>query len=327
MSEDFTWHGGRLAQARAAYGSDGGPWIDLSTGINPMPWPGTGAIAPDWFSLPDPAAIAELERVAACYFGVSPSLVCAVPGSEIGLRIVGQLMGGTACHLTPCYRTHEAIFDGSVPVRAPEEAPAGSILLLANPNNPDGRLFDRSAMRALLARQDSGGGWLVVDEAFADCTPSCSIAAELGENQRLVVLRSFGKFFGLAGVRLGFVLGPRWVIAGCRRLLGDWPVSAAAVAFGMAAYRDRDWIDATRASLRHGAASLDAVLARHGMVGRGACPLFRLVTDVDAAGLFDRLARRAILTRPFDAQPGWLRLGLPADEAAMDRLDRVLSDD
>lgn len=327
MSEGFTWHGGRLAQARATYGGEGGPWVDLSTGINPMPWPGVKAIAPDWLSLPDPAAIAELESVAARYFDVPPSLVCAVPGSEIGLRIVGQLVEGAARHLTPCYRTHEAVFAGSAPVRAAEDAPAGSTLLLANPNNPDGRLFDRDAMRGLLARRESAGGWLVVDEAFADCTPSCSVASDLREDRRLVVLRSFGKFFGLAGVRLGFVLGPRSIVAGCRRLLGDWPVSAAAVAFGSAAYRDRDWIDATRASLRHRAARLDALLAQHGMMGRGSCPLFRLVTDVDAAGLFDRLARRAILTRPFDAQPGWLRLGLPADDAAMERLDRALADD
>lgn len=326
MSDGFTWHGGRLAQARATYGGDGEPWIDLSTGINPTPWPGVEGIAPDWRSLPDPAAIAALESEAARHFGVSPSLVCAVPGSEIGLRIVGQLIEGDACHLTPCYRTHEAAFAGSTPVRAPEEAPVGSALLLANPNNPDGRLLSRERMRDLLARQDGAGGWLVVDEAFADCMPSWSIAPELGDDRRLVVLRSFGKFFGLAGVRLGFVLGPPDIIAGCRRVLGDWPVSAAAVAFGAAAYRDRDWIERTVASLRKRAAQMDALLARHGMVGQGACPLFRLVTDVDAAGLFDRLARRAILTRPFDAQPGWLRLGLPPDEAAMERLDRVLGD-
>ena len=326
MSEAFRWHGGRLAEARALYGDAGEPWIDLSTGINPVPWPGAETIAPDWRALPDPGALADLESAAARHFGVAAPFVCAVPGSEIGLRIVGRLIEGAACHLTPCYRTHEAIFAGAVPSRAPDEAPAGSTLLLANPNNPDGRLFSRARMRELLARQERGGGWLVVDEAFADCLPANSVAAEVTENRRLVVLRSFGKFFGLAGVRLGFVLGPPSIIAACRRLLGDWPVSAAALAFGAAAYRDSAWVEATIAALRDRAARLDALLARHGLEGQGACPLFRLLTGVDAAGLFDRLARRAILTRPFEEQAGWLRLGLPGDEAAMVRLDRALGD-
>lgn len=324
MSDGFRWHGGRLADARAAYGDGAEPWIDLSTGINPWPWPGAQAIAPDWHCLPDPGALADLEQAAAAHFGVPPALVCAVPGSEIGLRIVGELAGGLACHWAPCYRTHEEIFPCAV--ECPEKAPPGSALLLANPNNPDGRLLDRDRMLRLLARQEETGGWLVVDEAFADCLPMCSIASRVSEDRRLIVLRSFGKFFGLAGVRLGFVTGPPAVIAACRRRLGDWPVSAAATAFGPAAYRDFAWVAATVRSLRQQARRLDDLLARHGMDGQGACPLFRLVTDIDAARLFDRLARRAILTRPFAARPDWLRVGLPADDEQIERLDRALAD-
>lgn len=321
MSGAFRWHGGRLAEAQAHFGAGEQPWIDLSTGINPVPWPGAATIAPDWQALPDPLALADLEAAAAAHFGVAPAHICAVPGSEIGLRIVGRLLDRPACHLTPAYRTHGAAFTRTSAVREPEEAPPGSVLLLANPNNPDGRLFSAERLAALRERVE----WLVVDEAFADCMPGSSIAPAIGEGQRLVVLRSFGKFFGLAGVRLGFVLGPAEIVAGCRALLGDWPVSAAAVAFGRAAYRDRAWIAATVEMLKDSAARLDGLLKRHGLQARGECPLFRLVELDDAAALFERLARRAILTRPFDEQPRWLRFGLPADEAELARLDAALA--
>ncbi len=147
-----------------------------------------------------------------------------------------------------------------------------------------------------------------------------------GDGRRLILLRSFGKFFGLAGVRLGFVLGPREVVAQLRRMLGEWPVSAAAVAFGGAAYRDRNWIDGTVTALGEHAAQLDGLLARHGLGARGECPLFRLVEVEDGWALFDRLARRSILTRPFEEDRRWLRIGLPADTRALARLDRALAD-
>ncbi len=321
MSDAFRWHGGRLADAQARYGS-AEPWIDLSTGINPVPWPDASRIAVDWTALPDPSALAELEAAAAAHFGLPPAHVCAVPGSEIGLRMVGSLLDRPACYLTPGYRTHGEAFAQAKPVRDPEEAPPSSVLLIANPNNPDGRVFARKQLLAWTERMQ----WLVVDEAFADCMPGGSIAPHVGEGRQLIVLRSFGKFFGLAGLRLGFLLGPTPIVAACRRMLGDWPVSAAAIAFGTAAYRDRAWINATIAALGERTKELDALLARHDLEARGGCPLFRLVERDDAAQLFERLARRAILTRPFEAEPTWLRFGLPADADAMERLDRALAD-
>ena len=146
------------------------------------------------------------------------------------------------------------------------------------------------------------------------------------EHRRLIVLRSFGKFFGLAGVRLGFVLAPPPIIAAYRQVLGDWPLSVAALAIGAGAYADEAWIAATRLALPARAAALDAMLRDHGFRAWGACPLFRLIETDDAGALFERLARRAILTRPFAYHSRWLRLGLSADERAMARLDRALAD-
>ena len=324
MSDIFHWHGGRLAAARQHYAADHLPWIDLSTGINPLAWPGTATITPDWQSLPDPAALADLEQAAATYFGVSPDHICALPGSETGLRLLGLLIEAPGYHLLPSYRTHARAFPNSRPLRQPEDAPPGTALLLANPNNPDGRLYPRAQMQQLLTQREREGGWLIIDEAFADCMPAASIASEIADHRRLIILRSFGKFFGLAGVRLGFLLGPSPIIAACRHLLGDWPLSPAAIDFGRAAYRDQRWIDETIANLTTRAASLDALLTRHGFIPRGDCPLFRLIGTPNASALFDRLARHAILTRPFEDYPHWLRFGLPADDAAMARLDEAL---
>jgi cobalamin biosynthesis protein CobC len=327
----FSFHGGRLADAKARFGTGDVPWIDLSTGINPHGWPGVGNLAMDWQALPDPGALDDLEAAAAACFGTDPAHVCAVPGTEIGLRMLGDILPGPAVHPRPSYRTHGEMMPQSRPVDLSDLTGAEEAnIILANPNNPDGRAMPPSALLGWLeARHASMGGgasWLVVDEAFADTTPEISLAAHVHDGQRLIVFRSFGKFFGLAGVRLGFVLGPRVLIQQYRVRLGSWPLSAAALAIGAAAYRDAEWIAAMRIALREEAVALDAVLARRGFRVAGACPLFRLIETADAAPLFERLARHAILTRPFDYEPRWLRLGLPANREALDRLDKALAD-
>lgn len=321
MTDAWTWHGGGIEAARQHFGD--GEWIDLSTGINPHPWPVASDMAFDWQRLPGTQALARLEAVAAAFFGVEPRLVCAVPGTEIGLRLIGALVDGPAQHVAPGYRTHGAMVAGSDPIDWHEAQGATGTLILANPNNPDGRAVPAGAMRDLLARRD---GWLLVDEAFADADPALSIAASVEDARKLVVFRSFGKFFGLAGVRLGFVLGPDTIVAALRERLGAWPLSAAAIAIGTAAYTDTDWIADTRQRLPRDAAALDAMLARRGFRPIGACPLFRLIETGDAHAQFERLARRAILTRPFADRPRWLRIGLPADADALARLDAALAD-
>ncbi|MBY8823621.1 aminotransferase class I/II-fold pyridoxal phosphate-dependent enzyme [Sphingomonas colocasiae] len=332
MNGRWTFHGGRLGEARAVYGDAAGPWLDLSTGINPHGWAsrdglGTDAIAIDWRALPDEDGLRALERAAAASFGVDPGFVCALPGTEIGLRLIGGLLPGPARHVAPAYRTHGEIFAGSVAIAfdAIDTLSAGT-LVIANPNNPDGRIVAPQALAAHLSRLSAASGWLVVDEAFADAVPEASVAGLVADDRPLVIFRSFGKFFGLAGLRLGFVIGPRALIARFRAALGSWPVSAAALAIGAAAYRDLDWAGDMRARLLADAAALDAVLGGHGLRPIGACPLFRLVETDRAAALFDRLARRGILTRPFDHDPRWLRFGLAGSDAALGRLDRALGD-
>lgn len=322
---DWTFHGGRLSAAVARFGGDPVDWLDLSTGINPDPWPGASTLAIDWHRLPDEGALAQLETVAAQAFGVAPAQCCAVPGTEIGLRLAGMLIGGPARHVVPSYRTHAAMIPGSQPIPAAQLPVSGDAnLILAQPNNPDGQVVPPEVLEPQIATLATSPHWLMVDQAFVDSTPALSLAGHVRDDRRLLLFRSFGKFFGLAGVRLGFVLGPAPFLAALRERLGAWSVSAAALAIGTAAYADSAWNAGTVARLAEQAAELDAVLARHGLSPQGECPLFRLVRTPDASALFERLAARRILTRPFDDDSHGLRFGLPGNAAALDRLDWAL---
>ncbi|TYC87008.1 aminotransferase class I/II-fold pyridoxal phosphate-dependent enzyme [Novosphingobium sp. BW1] len=317
----FVAHGGRLSAACARYGGMADDWLDLSTGINPVPWPGAETYVPDWRALPDPAALARLEAVAASHFEADPASCAAVPGSESGLRALGEVLRQFPLARGPLtYSTYAKAF-GS----AANGAPGPTVSVLTNPNNPDGTLQTRTEVLAALDRQEAEGGWLIVDEAFADAHMGVSVAGEVREGRRLVVTRSFGKFFGLAGLRLGFVLAPPAILDALRRLHGDWPLSSAAIDLGLAAYADTDWIAQAGQKLPRCAQALDTLLARHGLTAQGASPLFRLVRTDRAASLFETLAQAHILTRPFEGHPQLLRFGLPGSDHALARLEVALT--
>ncbi|WP_433911237.1 threonine-phosphate decarboxylase [Sphingomonas yabuuchiae] len=318
----LTHHGGRIDAAKALFPNAPMPWLDLSTGINPVPWTPPEGLEVDAAPLPDRTALARLESLAAAYFGVAAERVAAVPGSEMALRLL-PLLGAPQpiVAVRPSYGTHGAVASQRVDHDALDDwaGQAGS-LLIANPNNPDGVHRAPEQLARLAAGQARAGGWLVLDEAFADAMPGNGFDG----GERVVVLRSFGKFFGLAGVRLGFAIAAPEVVAGLRDLLGDWPVSAHAITWGSAAYADRAWIAATRIALVERAVALDAVLARHGLTARGACPLFRTVDTPEAGVIFQRLAAAGILVRPFADAPERLRFGVPAAAAELERLDEAL---
>ncbi len=317
----LTYHGGRIDAARALFPAVTAPWLDLSTGINPVPWTPPEGLAVDAAPLPDRSALARLEALAAAHFGVAPERAAAVPGSEMALRLLPMLgVSQPIVAVRPGYGTHGAVASARVDHAGLEHwAGRTGSLLLANPNNPDGVHRSDGQLARLADAQARAGGWLILDEAFADAMPQPGFAG----GERVVVLRSFGKFFGLAGVRLGFVIAAPEVVGRLRDLLGDWPVSAHAIAWGGAAYADRAWIAATRSALVERAAALDTVLVRHGLVPKGECPLFRMVETPGAAALFLRLAAAGILIRPFADAPERLRFGVPV-ASDLARLDEAL---
>ena len=199
------------------------------------------------------------------------------------------------------------------------------LAVVVNPNNPDGCILARADLLACAAELRSRGGVLVVDEAFMDVGPAdTSLCGDVGLGN-IVVLRSFGKFFGLAGLRLGFALAAPGLAARLRASLGPWAVSGAAIAVGEPALEDRAWTQATRALLAREAQRLDELLTGVGLNVCGGTSLFRLVRTTAASELFHHLGRAGILVRRFDEQPAWLRLGLPAGEDAWRRLRTALA--
>lgn len=311
----FLRHGGRLAAARAAFPRAPQPWLDLSTGVNPRPWRGPRAAAAALARLPDPEEIANLEALAAHAFGAAPGCVVAVAGAETALRALPVVTGaGSVAIAVPTYGGHAEAWTlaGLTPtlaLRGRHARLAVDALVLVNPNNPDGARCDPAILREAAVQQGAEGRYLVVDESFVETTPRLSLAADLPPG--LIVLRSFGKFYGLPGVRLGFLLAAPDFAARARAWFGDWRVGAEAIAAGTGAYADHPWRAATLARLAADAARLDRLLASAGFEILGGTSLFRLTRAPDAARRFTRLAEHGVLTRPFPDEPTWLRFGLP----------------
>jgi cobalamin biosynthetic protein CobC len=319
---DFPAHGGDLTFASSRYGEPPEGWLDLSTGINPHPY-AAGPLPFDlalFHRLPDRGALRTLEAAARAAYGVPDgAALLAVPGSELAIRLLPHAIasGAPAFLVAPIYGGHRLAWPRAHSVTALDAIPDGVIAILANPNNPDGRVFATGELRALARRV----AWLIVDEAFADVAPEVSLAPMLPSNT--IVLRSLGKFYGLAGARLGFLIGGAAPVQRLAAMLGDWPVSSPAIAIGTAALADTAWRDAMRARLHDETAALRALLADHGLAIRGGTDLFTLIETSNAHALHHALAERGIWTRAFAEQPAWLRIGLPG--AGLGRLERALS--
>lgn len=317
-------HGGNLDVALARFGGRLDDWIDLSTGINRQPYP-VGNLAPrHWSALPSRAEIQNLHEAARNAYSTRAP-VLALAGAQAAIQMLPRLApSGRARILAPTYNEFAPVLAAAgwqVEEVGDLSALAGADLaVVVNPNNPDGRQHDPAKLTALASHVDR----LIVDESFADAMPGLSLATEAGR-PGLLILRSFGKFYGLAGLRLGFVLASEADVATIAAMAGPWPVSGAAIEIGRRALQDRDWADATRVRLARDAGRLDDLAKARGWPFIGGTPLFRLYETGDAAAAQQGLARAKIWSRIFKDQSGWLRLGLPGDESEWARLAAALS--
>jgi cobalamin biosynthesis protein CobC len=324
-------HGGDLTAARRLFPAAPEPFIDLSTGINPNPYP-LPQLPPELFArLPEAAAAALLAATAAQTYGApSAADVVAAPGTQILLPLVaGLVRAGRAAVMAPTYSEHSraAMLAGHdvTEVRELGAAADAALVVVTNPNNPDGRLFAKNDLLDLARHLQARGGLLVVDEAFMDVgPPGLSLAPEVARGN-IVVLRSFGKFFGLAGLRLGFALAAPPLATRLSARLGPWPVSGPALDIGTKALADQDWNVTTRQRLVQATERLDAILKGAGLDIAGGTSLFRLVRTQTANEWFRRLGRTGILTRAFAEHPTWLRFGLPASEQEWLRLQIAMA--
>jgi len=326
----LTYHGGALEVARRLAPDAPEPWIDLSTGINPHAYPLPDLEPEAWSRLPEREALAKLEAAAAHRYGVAAENVVAGPGSEALIHALAHILPrGAVSALAPTYGGFAAAFAAAgaqlVEARRLEDMGTLDVAIVVNPNNPDGRITSRADLLALHERLARRGGVLVIDEAFADFDGQQSLGPALPASGA-VVLRSFGKTYGLAGLRLGFTLASPDIAPPLRAALGPWPVSGPAIAIGIRALADSDWLEATRARLAKERARLDALLLKADCRVIGGTRLFRLAAHDDARAVFERLIAAGILVRPFADERTWLRFGIPGDEDACERLAAALRD-
>jgi cobalamin biosynthetic protein CobC len=310
-------HGGDLGTTRRRFPEAPLPWLDLSTGINPIAYPVEPLPAEAWARLPSRGDEEALCVAAALQFGVrDPSMVVAAPGTQALIQLLPRLFPTSHVSVVGhTYEEHEVSWRRHghevVTVEQLNDASA-NIVVLVNPDNPTGRLYSPAELRACKAT-------LIVDEAFIDFLPaSVSLASDLPGNA--IVLRSFGKAYGLAGLRLGFAIAEPDLAARLREELGPWAVSGPALVIGRAALSDKDWLSAAAARLERDGKWLDEMLAQAGFTLLGGTPLFRLARHDDAPEMIQQLGRHGIHVRAFFLQPDRLRFGLPGSGADFRRL-------
>ena len=314
-------HGGDLGDVRRRHPGAPQPWIDLSTGINPLPYHVPDLPADSWSRLPSHEAERALIAAAAARYRCEPGQLVAAPGTQALIQILPRLVPRSRVAIVgPTYAEHELNWrrhGHDVAVVADLEAADADIVVVVNPDNPTGRLLPTQALRGVAARL------LVVDEAFIDLMPSeASLAGELPDNA--IVLRSFGKVYGLAGLRLGFAIAAVPLAQRLREELGPWAVSGPALSIGAAALTDDAWLQETASRLAGDARRLDALLVSAGFTVLGGTLLFRLASHPEAQGKIEDLARRGIHVRAFADRPTCLRFGLPRGDEEFRRLSAAL---
>lgn len=324
-------HGGHLRAAAARYAITLDQWLDLSTGLNPHPWPVTPPALSSWARLPEDGD--GLEHAAAAFYGAANPL--PLPGSQAAIQALPRLRAPSRVGVPALgYREHAYHWSlaGHEVVELPEGDPGALLdagrgaldcLVVINPNNPTGQRWPVETLLEWRERLAARGGWLIVDEAFMDVTPEHSLAPHVGL-PGLVLLRSLGKFFGLAGARVGFLWAGPGLRGALRHWLGPWALSGPAREVARRALEDHRWHQEMRTALPLASARLARLLSAHGLAPSGGSALFQWVMTSRAEALQEMLAHQGIWVRCFTQCPS-IRFGLPGREDEWQRLEQALS--
>lgn len=322
-------HGGGLDAAIRKFG--GGPrnWLDLSTGINPFSYPVSEISGDCWQRLPGSGAENEVIEAARDYYSVPAEAdIIIANGTQALIECLPLAFSShVSAVLDPTYGEHAHVWEKrgnrvgrfSTLNDLPDDC---SLATIVNPNNPDCRVFGRGEMLGIAATLANNNGILIVDEAFCDCMPEQSLVPELPENA--IVLKSFGKFFGLAGMRLGFAVGHKAILEKLRLQIGPWSVSGPALAIGAQALGSADWVRSMRAKLLEESNLMAQTVRSAGLDVEGVNPLFIYIKHEKAIMLYEHLAQSHILVRYFPDRPTFLRFGLCRDGSERDRLRAAL---
>lgn len=321
-------HGGRLRRAAHKYGIPWEQWLDLSTGISPFGWPVPAIPPAAWQWLPEE----EDGLMDAAYAYYAAPHILPVAGSQAAIQALPSLRAPSRVGIiAPGYAEHRQAWEraghqvsGMAADALFAELASWDVLVLIHPNNPGGDRFEPEQLLQIHEALAARGGWLVVDEAFMDVTPDRSLCPHT-YREGLIVLRSAGKFFGLAGARAGFVCAAPALLNALQEKLGPWTLSGPTRYVLQHALVDTSWQMHARERLLRTSERLSELLSRYGLAPAGGCGLFQWCLHVDASWLHGELASRGILVRLFDT-PSSLRFGLPRDEIAFERLDRALGE-
>ncbi|MBS1038007.1 threonine-phosphate decarboxylase CobD [Gluconobacter cerinus] len=333
--ENMPIHGGQVRQVMERFPHALEPFIDLSTGISPYEYPFSPLDVAVLTKLPEAADEEALLEAAATAYGVpNAGMIVAGPGTQLLIALLPLVLKARKVVIFgPTYSGHEQAWrNAGVDVSIVTDlqafrAAAGraeTVCVVCNPNNPDGRRLPVETLLELSDRCATSGGWLVVDEAYADFDHES--AAAFFPRAGLLVLRSFGKTYGLPGVRLGFLIASDGTADRLRSMMGDWAVSALALSAGRQALSDQEWLNSTKGRLERDAKRLVNLLKGSGLVVKGNTLLFCLVSLDEAVSLWMFLCERGIVTRAFPERPTELRFGLLRHSAGWDRLERALHD-
>lgn len=316
-------HGGGLDTAIERYGGERGDWLDLSTGINPNPYPVAELDPGTWSQLPDRGAEENLLEAARHHYQVPEHFeIVAAPGTQALIQLLpGVVKAKEVAIVSPTYAEHAHVWRSrgcSVSEVSRIDQLDADVIVVVNPNNPTAEF--RSPLE--LAKIAQKAGTLIVDEAF--CNPCVDVTLLSDPPANAIVLKSFGKFFGLAGIRLGFAICAPEPAGKFRELLGPWSVSGPALAIGMAALRDDAWVSETEVWLTSASEQLATILTEFGLEIEGINPLFVYTRYEHAQALYDHLAKAHILVRPFEDRKEHLRFGLCSGEVELNRLREAL---
>ena len=314
MKESFSKHGGKLDEAVLQFGGRKSEWMDLSTGINPRPYPFKKVGQMLWERLPDDNDFEDIYKAAHNFWNVpKSSVVLGASGVSSLIAIIPFLNPlSTVSIQQPTYSEYKLSFER---VGYKVLKTGGEINVIVNPNNPDGKIQEANEILENHKRLT------IIDESFCDLYPENSLI-NLASQPGFIILKSFGKFWGLAGLRLGFAIGRPETVNPIKYALGPWQISGPALSIGCQALHDIKWAEKTRANLYESAIRLDKIMRRYKLIG--GTNLYRLYFVTDAKKLFRKLASNKVLIRNFDYNRNWVRIGLPKQEKDWEILEKAL---
>jgi cobalamin biosynthetic protein CobC len=308
-------HGGGLDAAIATYGGTRNEWLDLSTGINPIPYPLPKTPDHFWQTLPDSTAQSALLNAARELWGVPDTAdIIATSGvSQLIAMIPHLLPAGHVEIIGPTYNEHAAAFRAN----GWNVGETGTVRTVVHPNNPDGRIHN------ITVADVQKTALTIIDESFCDVMPAQTLIA-LTKQPNVIVLKGLGKFWGLAGMRLGFAIASPELIQRITEFVGPWAISGPAQFIGQTALADTKWIGQTRQRLADDAKRLDDLMSGQGAKSLGGTDLFRLYDVANAQNSQQSLAQNRVWSRRFPYSKTWLRLGLPGTDAHWTQLNYAL---